>query len=92
MVQHAEADFVIGHVTEATIEEIVPLTDGKGPHVIIEFLTNKNLKTDLKLIAPFGILVIVGNRGSIEINPRLAMAKEKECEYFSDRFLECTQG
>lgn len=76
MVQEAGADFVIDHVTETTIEDVLALTDGNGPHVIIEFLANKNLETDLKLIASFGKIVIIGNRGSIEINPRLAMAKE----------------
>ncbi|MBT2659004.1 NADPH:quinone reductase [Bacillus sp. ISL-18] len=78
MVQQAGADFVINHVTEATIEEVLALTGGNGPDVIIEFLANKNLETDLKLIAPFGKIVIIGNRGSIEINPRLAM--QKECD------------
>lgn len=78
MVQQAGADFVIDHVTEATIEDVLALTDGTGPDVIIEFLANKNLETDLKLIAPFGKIVIVGNRGSIDINPRLAM--QKECD------------
>jgi NADPH:quinone reductase-like Zn-dependent oxidoreductase len=78
MVQQAGADIVIDHVTEATIEEVRALMDGNGPDVIIEFLANKNLETDLKLIAPFGKIVIIGNRGSIEINPRLAM--QKECD------------
>ncbi|MEH7094437.1 NADPH:quinone reductase [Neobacillus vireti] len=78
MVQQAGADLVIDHVTEATTEEVRALMDGNGPNVIIEFLANKNLETDLKLIAPFGKIVIIGNRGSIEINPRLAM--QKECD------------
>ena len=78
LVQQAGADFVIDHVTEATIEEVLALLGGSGPDVIIEFLANKNLETDLKLIAPFGKIVIIGNRGSIEINPRLAM--QKECD------------
>ena len=78
MVQQAGADVVIDHVTEATIEDVQALTDGNGPDVIIEFLANINLETDLKLIAPFGKIVIIGNRGSIEINPRLAM--QKECD------------
>lgn len=78
MVQQAGADLVIDHVTEATIEEVRALMDGNGPDVIIEFLANKNLETDLKLIASFGKIVIIGNRGSIEINPRLAM--QKECD------------
>ncbi|MDT8863091.1 NADPH:quinone reductase [Alkalihalobacillus sp. MEB130] len=78
MVQQAGADMVIDHVTEASIDDVLALTNGKGPDVIIEFLANRNLETDLKLIAPFGKIVIVGNRGSIEINPRLAM--QKECD------------
>ncbi|KHF38688.1 NADPH:quinone reductase [Halalkalibacter okhensis] len=78
MVQEAGADVVMNHVTETTLEEVLALTDGHGPDVIIEFLANVNLETDLKLIAPFGKIVIVGNRGSIEINPRLAM--QKECD------------
>ncbi len=78
MVRQAGADYVIDHVTEATVEDVLALMDGNGPDVIIEFLANKNLETDLKLIAPFGKIVIVGNRGSIDINPRLAM--QKECD------------
>lgn len=78
IVLQAGADIVMDHVTEATIKNALELTDGKGPDVIIEFLANINLETDLKLIAPFGKIVIVGNRGSIEINPRLAM--QKECD------------
>ncbi|GAE36008.1 NADPH:quinone reductase [Halalkalibacter akibai] len=78
MVREAGADEVINHVTEATIQDVLALTHGRGPDVIIEFLANINLETDLKLIAPFGKIVIVGNRGSIEVNPRLAM--QKECD------------
>jgi NADPH:quinone reductase-like Zn-dependent oxidoreductase len=32
----------------------------------------------MKIIAKFGRIVVVGNRGSIEINPRLTMIKESE--------------
>lgn len=78
LVEQAGADIVINHVTEETIKDVQALTDGKGPDVIIEFLANVNLETDLKLIAPFGKIVVVGNRGSIEINPRLSM--QKECD------------
>jgi NADPH:quinone reductase len=98
LVQEAGADVVIDHVTEATIENVLALNDGNGPDVIIEFLANINLETDLKLIAPFGKIVIVGNRGSIEINPRLAM--QKECDILAtalwntpkDDYKQCIQG
>lgn len=46
------------------------------PNVIIEMLANVNLARDLEMIAPRGRIVIVGNRGSIEINPRFLMAKD----------------
>ena len=36
------------------------------------------------MIAPFGKIVIIGNRGSIEINPRLAM--QKECDILAMPF------
>jgi NADPH:quinone reductase len=98
MVLQAGADVVIDHVTEETITEVLALTDGKGPDVIIEFLANKNLETDLKLIAAFGKIVIIGNRGSIEINPRLAM--QKECDILAtalwnapnDEYEQCLHG
>lgn len=78
LVKQAGADTVIDHVTNETIQSVLDVTDGKGPDVIIEFLANVNLETDLKMIAQFGKIVIIGNRGSIEINPRLAM--QKECD------------
>lgn len=76
LVLQSGAQYVCNHVTEDTIEEILALTNGTGPDVIIEFLANANLETDLKVIAPYGRIVVIGNRGSIEINPRNAMAKE----------------
>lgn len=78
LVAEAGADFVIDHVTEEALNDVLALTDGKGPDVILEFLANVNLETDLKMISSYGKIVIIGNRGTIEINPRLAM--QKECD------------
>lgn len=78
LVKASGAAHVLDHITEDSIDEIMSLTNGKGPDVIIEFLANVNLETDLKVIAPYGRIVVVGNRGSIEINPRLAMMKEAD--------------
>ena len=44
--------------------------------IIIEMLANVNLQRDLDLLARHGRVIIVGNRGTIEINPRATMAKE----------------
>ncbi|HXH83906.1 MAG TPA: zinc-binding dehydrogenase, partial [Candidatus Tectomicrobia bacterium] len=43
---------------------------------IVENLANVNLARDLEAIGRHGRIVVVGNRGTIEINPRLAMTKD----------------
>lgn len=78
MVMEAGAKYALNHLTEDNMDEILKLTDNKGPNVIIEFLANKNLVTDLKVIAQYGRIVIVGNRGDINLEPRLAMIKEAD--------------
>jgi NADPH:quinone reductase len=78
LVKASGADHVTGHITEDSISKVISLTNGREPEVIIEFLANVNLETDLKMIAPYGRIVVVGNRGSLEINPRLAMIKEAD--------------
>jgi NADPH2:quinone reductase len=57
-------------------EPLLKLTGGKGPDVILEMLANVNLERDLEAVAPLGRIVIIGNRGMTEINPRLFMARE----------------
>jgi len=44
--------------------------------VIVEMLANANLARDLGLLAFGGRVVVVGCRGSIEINPRDAMMRD----------------
>jgi NADPH:quinone reductase len=52
--------------------------DGITADVIIEMLANANLGKDLTVLAPHGRVVIVGSRGTVEINPREAMARDAE--------------
>jgi NADPH2:quinone reductase len=63
------------HRDSGYIERISEATQGRGPDVILEMLANVNLAKDLGMIAPRGRIVVIGNRGTIEINPRDAMAK-----------------
>jgi NADPH:quinone reductase len=78
LVKASGATHVSNHINEDSFDQILSWTNGKGPDVIIELLANANLENDMKLIAQFGRIVVVGNRGSIEINPRLAMIKESD--------------
>jgi NADPH:quinone reductase len=52
------------------------ITEGRGVDLITEMLANVNLAKDLTMMAPGGRVVVIGNRGSIEINPRDAMSRE----------------
>ncbi|HZI51253.1 MAG TPA: NADPH:quinone reductase [Terriglobia bacterium] len=56
-------------------EQVGAATNGAGPDVILEMLANVNLAKDLAMIGRGGRIVIIGNRGTIEINPRDAMGK-----------------
>lgn len=47
-----------------------------GFDVIIEMLANNNLSEDLKALALGGCVAIVGNRGTVEINPRDLMSRD----------------
>jgi NADPH2:quinone reductase len=51
--------------------------NGEGVDLILEMLANVNLNTDLQLLKSHtGRVVVIGNRGTVDINPRLLMAKE----------------
>lgn len=65
----------LNHNEENYLSAINELTDGAGVDVVLEMLANVNLNTDLELLAKFGRVVIIGNRGTIEINPRSIMGK-----------------
>ena len=67
---------VLDHKAPDHFEKALALTGGRGYDVIIEMLANVNLGRDLTILAPSGRVVVVGNRGTIEINPRDAMGRD----------------
>jgi NADPH2:quinone reductase len=70
------AHHVVDHGAEGYAEQIMTLTKGSGVNVILEMLANVNLARDLTLLALRGRVVVIGNRGSIEINPRATMQRD----------------
>ncbi|XP_056388669.1 quinone oxidoreductase-like [Hyla sarda] len=64
------------HKEKDYMEKIQEAAGAEGVNVILEMLSNVNLSNDLKLLSSGGRVIIVGCRGSIEINPRDTMAKE----------------
>ncbi|XP_064416400.1 quinone oxidoreductase [Latimeria chalumnae] len=76
LVQNVGAHQVFNHREDGYIDKIKEATGGEGMNVIIEMLSNVNLSKDLQLLSYGGRVIIVGCRGSIEIDPRDTMAKE----------------
>ena len=70
------ADLAVDHTREGYLDEVAQFTGGEGPALILEMLANVNLAADMDLAAKFGRIIVIGNRGEITINPRVAMMKE----------------
>lgn len=58
------------------IDKIKKYVGEKGIDVIIEMLVNVNFSKDLSFLLYGGWVIVVGNRGIIEINLRDIMVKE----------------
>jgi NADPH:quinone reductase len=67
---------VFDHTSPDYQKQIMEKTVGKGVDLVIEMLANVNLVRDLEMLALRGRVIIVGNRGAIEINPRAIMSKD----------------
>jgi len=70
------AHFVLNHHDEAHMDEVLRITEGVGADVVIEFLANVNLGKDLAALALKGRVVVIGSRGTVEIDPRQAMSRD----------------
>ncbi len=75
LVRAQGADHAFNHRAEGYLQEIVACCGGRGPDVIVEMLANVNLDRDLGIVAPGGRIVVVGNRGRVEIDARQIMQK-----------------
>ncbi len=72
------AHHVLDHTARNYLDEVLTLTGGRGVDVVLEMLANVNLAKDLGIIAMRGRIVVIGNRGGIEINARMAMNKDAD--------------
>ena len=72
----AGTDHVVDHSAPGYLEQVLKLTDGRGVDVVLEMLANVNLGKDLGLLARGGRVVVIGSRGTVEIDPRATMARD----------------
>ncbi len=70
------AHHVLDHHAPEYLDQLMSLTGGRGVDVILEMLANVNLGRDLNVLARGGRVVIIGSRGTVEIDPRAAMGRD----------------
>ena len=72
------AHHVLNHRDADMAEQVAARTEGHGPDLILEMMANVNLQKDLDMVAMYGRVVVIGNRGSLDFNPRGTMSKEAD--------------
>jgi NADPH2:quinone reductase len=70
------AHHVLDHTKPNYLNAVMDLTAGRGADVILEMLANVNLPHDLGVVAMGGRIVVIGNRGTVEVNARMAMNRD----------------
>jgi len=77
LVERVGADIVLDHASEPEFGYLDEIREEYGGvDAVIEMLANKNLQEDFRALRMYGRIIVVGNRGSLEFNPRLAMGKD----------------
>ena len=82
LVRREGAQHAFNHHTAGYTDAILKATNGRGVDVVLEMLANVNLAADLKLLARFGRVIIIGSRGDITITPRDLMARTASARGF----------
>jgi NADPH2:quinone reductase len=70
------ADFAFNHAAPGYLDDIMRTTGGRGVDVVLEMAAHVNLDKDLGLLATRGRVVVIGNRGRVEIDARQAMGRD----------------
>jgi NADPH2:quinone reductase len=76
LVREHGAALVVNHKEPSYLDDVLRATNGRGVDVILEMVANINLDKDLSVLAPRGRVVVIGNRGRVEIDPRQAMGRD----------------
>jgi NADPH2:quinone reductase len=67
---------VLDHTSDGYLDAIASITSGRGVDVILEMLANVNLAKDMTVLNKNGRIVVIGNRGTVEIDPRELMSRD----------------
>jgi NADPH:quinone reductase len=76
LVREQGAHHAFDHAAPGYLTDILAATGQRGVDVILEMLANVNLDKDLGLLARWGRVVVIGNRGRVEIDARQTMGRD----------------
>ena len=78
LVREQGAHEVFDHRAPDYPTQILDATSRQGVDVVLEMLANVNLGKDFTILVPLGRIVVIGNRGRVEIDPRDAMSRDAD--------------
>jgi NADPH2:quinone reductase len=78
LVKDLGAPHVLDHHDPNYLKQLMQITDGRGVDLILEMLANVNLGKDLGVLAKAGRVVVIGSRGTVEIDPRQMMGRNTD--------------
>lgn len=67
---------ILDHHDANHLDQVMAITNDQGVDVILEMLANVNLADDLNALRRFGAVVVIGSRGTVEIDPRATMMRD----------------
>ncbi len=70
------ADLALNHNDADYLDGITTFTGGRGVDVVLEMAAHVNLDKDFSVLAKYGRIVVIGNRGRVEIDPRGIMGRD----------------
>ena len=72
------AHFVLDHTADDHEERLALAAGSNGFDIVLEMLANVNLSMDLQALGRRGRVVVIGSRGTIEVDPRATMARDAD--------------
>jgi len=76
LVKQSGAHYVFNHRNPDYVNELMKASGSQGFDLILEMLGNVNLGTDCEVVKPHGTIIVIGARGTAQIDPRLLMGKD----------------
>jgi NADPH2:quinone reductase len=83
LIEREGAHLSFDHAKPGYKDQILKATGGQGVQVILEMLANVNLGADLKLLAQYGRVIVIGSRGDVTITPRDLMSRRASVRAFT---------